>query len=94
VGRLEGMRGQQAFRLMAIVVLAGLVSGCASPSPLTPDSIVREALRSSVDDVGAPVAYRSALLPAFAQLVGQKLMVAMSGTTQTPICSGGSSVAR
>ena len=66
---------------MAIVVLAGLVSGCASPSPLTPDSIARGALRSSVDDVGAPVAFRSALLPAFAQLVGQKLMVAMSGTT-------------
>ena len=66
---------------MAVVVLAGLVVGCARPSPQTPDSIVRGALRSSVDDVGAPVEHRSGLLPAFAQLVGQKLMVAMSGTT-------------
>ena len=85
------MRGRQAFRLVAIVVLAGLVLGCASPPPQAPGSIAGGALRSSGEGAGTLAEYRSGPMPAVtqpavtqpavAQLVGQKLMVAMSGAT-------------
>jgi len=91
VGRRGGMRGQQALRQVAILALAGLVLGCASPPPPAPGSIASGALRSSGEGVGTLAEYRSGPLPAvaqpavarpaLAQLVGQKLMVAMSGTT-------------
>ncbi len=58
------MGGLNVNRLAAIVVLAGMVLGCAGPSPQSPDSIVQGALRSSVEYVVAPAAYRSGLLPA------------------------------